>query len=159
MSKSDGSGPESCITETATSVCEGCGKTFQHCGCRSPAYCSQQCEEAAKSDSAETANRKENPKTKRIRVDKETREELKRLRDGREKDMTYSETVAWLTGEYMSGPLMPVSEPEPCITGPKRRTIAVGESCHEVLTDLREKMGLSSLGDVIAVLIENHVTA
>lgn len=85
---------------------------------------------------------------KSIRVSTETRDALRQIRLGK----PYSSTIAALAGRWQSRQI-PVSRAN--TSRDKDTTIKVSEGCHAVLSDLRDDMGVDSVGDALAVLIAN----
>lgn len=85
---------------------------------------------------------------KSVRVSTQTRDALRQIRLGK----PYSSTIAALAGRWQSLqiPVERVETHDSCET-----TIKVSEGCHAVLTDLRDDMGVDSVGDVLAVLVAN----
>jgi len=91
-----------------------------------------------------------------IRVTAETRDALREIRDGR----TYSETVAYLCGEWTR-----VNGQAAANRGAKAftsdgcavtTTVRVSDDCHAVLQAIRSEMAASSLSEAIGILILNH---
>lgn len=74
--------------------------------------------------------------TKPIKVSKQTKRELKQVRDDDDAPdgRTYSEAIAWLAGRYVRAP----PRRQYNEIGPTDTTVAVTPACHTVLTDMKK---------------------
>lgn len=86
--------------------------------------------------------------TTTVRVNTSVRERLKRVRLGK----SHSRTVAYLAGRWQRRQT-PLSAAE--YGRLKDTTVTVSDDCHGVLKRLKSDLGVSTLGDVIAVLVDS----